>query len=99
MPLRSRLHRGNSSRAIIALLLGIGAWTILPLIAGIAAWILGASIEKDVLSGRGSRDELTMARIGKWLGIINVVLSVLGTCVVLMFFGGTAALIGLTGGR
>jgi hypothetical protein len=68
----------SSSRAIWALILGIAAWVLgCSILTGIPAWILGKKEINDIEAGLAPPTGKTMAQIGMWLGIINVVLSVL----------------------
>lgn len=92
----SYFQRGGSSRAVAALILGIASWIVFPFLAGIAAWVLGKSELDAIRAGQGLESDRTIASIGMWLGIVNVVLSVLGTCIAMMFFTGLLAVIGLS---
>ena len=74
-----------SSRAIWALILGIAAWVLgCGILAGIPAWIMGKKEIREIDEGRAPMAGRTMANIGMWLGIINVVLSILGVSVLVI---------------
>jgi len=81
-----------SSRAIWALILGIAAWVLCfgTVIPGIIAWVLGKKEINDIEAGLAPQAGKTMAQIGMWLGIINVILSVLAWIafiILIVFFG------------
>ncbi|MCB0722010.1 MAG: DUF4190 domain-containing protein [Ignavibacteriae bacterium] len=73
-----------STNAIIALVLGIAAYVCLGIFAAIPAWIVGKKEIKAIEEGRSPQAGLTMAKIGMWLGIVNVILSVLFLLVYLL---------------
>ncbi|MEO8663991.1 MAG: DUF4190 domain-containing protein [Ignavibacteria bacterium] len=66
-----------SSNAIIALVLGILSFISCGIIAAIPAWIMGKKEINEINAGRSSQAGLTFAKIGMWLGIINIILSIL----------------------
>ncbi|MBK6537234.1 MAG: DUF4190 domain-containing protein [Ignavibacteria bacterium] len=78
-----------SSNAIISLVLGILSYIMCPVILGIAAWIMGNNELKAIDSGQSSEAGRTLANIGKWLGIVNIILTVIGIIliVILMSLG------------
>jgi membrane-anchored glycerophosphoryl diester phosphodiesterase (GDPDase) len=76
-----------STNAIVALVLGIVSWLGLSLLAAIPAWIIGRNELQAIDSGSSNASSRTMASIGMWLGIINVVASVLLLLVWLLFAG------------
>lgn len=74
-----------SSRAIWALILGIAAWVLgCGILTGIPAWIMGKKEVREIDEGRAPMAGRTMANIGMWLGIINVVLSILAGILVII---------------
>lgn len=77
----------SSSRAIWSLVLGIASWTICPtIIPAIIAWVLGKKELNEIEAGLSSPSGKTLAQIGMWLGIINVILSILvGILVIILF--------------
>ncbi len=80
---------GASSNAIIALVLGILSYIACSIFAAIPAWIIGKREINEINAGRAPEAGRTMATIGMWLGIINVILAILGIIIfiILFFFG------------
>src|SRR5258708_881677 len=76
------ISAGASTNAIIALVAGIASYVFCWGIAGIIAWIMGRGELKKIDRGESSEAGRSMAKIGMWLGIINVVL----TIVVVLFY-------------
>ncbi|MBZ0203446.1 MAG: DUF4190 domain-containing protein [Ignavibacteria bacterium] len=66
-----------STNAIIALVAGILSYIFCPFILGIVAWIMGKGELGKIDRGESSEAGRTLAKIGMWLGIVNVILSVL----------------------
>lgn len=85
-PPSSPNQSGASSNAIVALVLGILSWVMCPIVMGIAAWIIGNKELKAIDAGQSSPDGRTLANIGKWLGIINVILVTLGVILYIVIF-------------
>ncbi|MGB9696976.1 MAG: DUF4190 domain-containing protein [Ignavibacteria bacterium] len=77
---------GASTKAILALVFGIAAYLFCPFIFGIVAWILGAGEKKAIEQGLSSKEGRGFAVAGMWLGIVNVILSVLGILFYLFIF-------------
>jgi hypothetical protein len=69
---------GASTKAILALVFGIASYVLCPFIFGIVAWILGAGEKREIEQGLSSKEGRGFAVAGMWLGIVNVILSVLG---------------------
>ncbi|MCI0449156.1 MAG: DUF4190 domain-containing protein [Chlorobi bacterium] len=65
------------TNAIIALVAGILSYVMCPFILGIVAWIMGKGELGKIDRGESSEAGRTMAKIGMWLGIINVILCIL----------------------
>lgn len=70
-----------SSNAIWALVLGILSWVLCGLFAAIPAWIIGKKEINLINSGQSDPSGKTLAQIGMWLGIIQVILSILALIV------------------
>lgn len=66
-----------STNAIIALIAGILSYIFCPFILGIVAWIMGKGELSKIDRGESSEAGRTFAKIGMWLGIVNVALSIL----------------------
>ncbi|HMQ69898.1 MAG TPA: DUF4190 domain-containing protein [Ignavibacteria bacterium] len=78
-----------SSNAIIALVLGILSYIACGIFASIPAWIVGKKELNEINAGRSPEAGRTLANIGMWLGIINVILFILGMIfvVIAIMFG------------
>lgn len=66
-----------STNAIIALVAGILSYVFCPFILGIVAWIMGKGELSKIDRGESAEAGRTLAKIGMWLGIVNVALSIL----------------------
>ncbi len=77
---------GASSNAIIALVLGILSYIACGIFAAIPAWIIGKKEINEINAGRAPEAGLTLAKIGMWLGIVNVILFILGAIVFMILF-------------
>jgi hypothetical protein len=80
---------GASSNAIIALVLGILSYIACGIFAAVPAWIMGKKELNEINAGRSPEAGRTLANIGMWLGIVNIILSVLAIIVfgILLIFG------------
>jgi hypothetical protein len=76
-----------SQRAIWSMILGIAAWVLgCGILTGIPAWIMGKKELNEINAGLAPAAGKTMAQVGMWLGIINVVLSILAVIVIGILF-------------
>jgi len=66
-----------STNSIIALVAGILSWFICPFILGIVAWIMGKGEMNKIDRGESAEAGRTMAKIGMWLGIVNIIICIL----------------------
>lgn len=82
----------KNTNALFILLAGIGSWILLPFILGLVAWLWGNAELKNTYD-EGDR---MMIQIGRILGMINVIFSVLGVCLFLLFIFGVLGLIGIS---
>ena len=82
-------QEGASTNSIITLILGILSWIACGIIAAIPAWIMGKKEITAIDAGQSSQAGRTMANIGMWLGIIQVILTIVALIVVvlLIIFG------------
>lgn len=71
-----KMQQGVGANAILSLVFGILSYFICFFIFGIVAWILGSIELKRIKNGQSSNSGETIASIGMWLGIINVVISI-----------------------
>ena len=78
-PSSGGMNTGGSAgtNAIIALVAGILSYVFCPFILGIVAWIMGKGELSKIDRGESSEAGRTLAKIGMWLGIVNVALSIL----------------------
>jgi len=74
-----------STAAIWALVLGIASWVMCGIIAAIPAWIIGKKELNAINEGRSSQAGKSMAQVGMWLGIIQVILGILALFGVLVW--------------
>jgi hypothetical protein len=75
----------SSTRAVWSLILGIAAWVLgCGIFTGIPAWIMGKKELNDIEAGLAPPSGKTLAQIGMWLGIINVIFSILILIVVII---------------
>ncbi|MFA5011317.1 MAG: DUF4190 domain-containing protein [Ignavibacteria bacterium] len=83
-----------SSSAIWALILGILSWVACGIFAAIPAWIIGKKEIAAIKAGQSDSAGKTMAQIGMWLGIIQVIVAIIALIVILiiLMLGGFAAL-------
>lgn len=84
--MNSGMGGGASSNAVIALVLGILSYIACGILAAIPAWIFGKKELNEINAGRSPEAGRTMAKIGMWLGIINVVLSVIAIFILAILF-------------
>ncbi|MFW5967774.1 MAG: hypothetical protein ACOCV2_09665 [Persicimonas sp.] len=91
-----------SGMAVATLLLGIGAWTILPVVGAVGGAALGWFELKNIERGESPQAGKTITQVGFWLSVAQIVLSVLGTCVAvaaaIFIFGGFGAMMAAAGG-
>lgn len=72
---------GASSNAIIALVCGILSYIFCPVVLGIIAWVMGKKELAAIDRGEAPEAGRALAKIGMWLGIVNVILGVIGIVV------------------
>ena len=82
----------KNTNALLILLAGIGSWILLPFILGLVAWLWGNAELKNA----NDDSDRTMIQIGRILGIINVILSVIGICLGLLVVFGLLGAIGIS---
>ncbi len=82
----SGMQGGASSNAIISLVLGILSYISCGIFVAIPAWIIGKKELAEIDAGRSPENGRTMAKIGMWLGIVNVILSVIAIFVMMILF-------------
>ena len=82
----------TSPLAITSLVAGILGWTLLPFLGTVVAIVTGHMARKQIRNGNGRLDGDGLAIAGLILGWAAVALWVIGLLVVVLFFGGIAAL-------
>lgn len=88
---------GASSNAIVALVCGILSFIFCPVVLAIVAWIMGKKELAAIDRGESPEAGRTLAKIGMWLGIVNIILSVLGIIIyiaiilIAIIVGGTSS--------
>ncbi|MFC2093762.1 DUF4190 domain-containing protein [Bacteroidota bacterium] len=75
-----------STNSIIALVLGILSWVACGILTAIPAWIMGKGEINKINAGHSPQAGKTMATIGMWLGIVNVILWILVIIFVILYF-------------
>lgn len=73
-----------STSAIWALVLGIASWVVCGILSAIPAWIIGKKELNAIAAGQSSQAGKSMAQVGMWLGIIQVILGILAIFVILI---------------
>ena len=78
----------TSSLAVISLIAGIASYIVLPLLGAIAAIITGNLAKKEINQNAGRMTGMGMATWGVILGWINVGISLIGLCLLVLTFAG-----------
>ena len=73
----------DSTLAIVSLICGIGAFTIVPILGAIAAVITGHLAKNEIKKSAGTLKGSGMAMAGLILGYVQIGLLVLGLCAIL----------------
>ncbi len=87
----------TSTLAVVSLVAGILGWTLLPLIGSLGAIITGHMARGEIRRSAGAINGDGFAIAGLVLGWGSVIVSIVGVLLVVMFFGGIAALLGWLG--
>ncbi len=69
--------RKESNAAVWALVLGILSWVTCGIFTAIPAWIIGQNELSAIKRGESSPAGKTTAQVGMWLGISNIILTIL----------------------
>ena len=85
--------RTTSTLAVVSLVAGILGWTLLPLLGSLGAIITGHLARGEIRRSAGAIDGNGFAIAGLVLGWGSVIVTVLGILLVVVFFGGMAALL------
>jgi len=82
----------TSSLAVISLISGIASFFIIPLLGAIAAIITGNMAKKEINNSGGRVSGLGMAKWGMILGWVNIGLSAVGLCILILSILGVATI-------
>lgn len=88
-PAEAWRERETSGKAVAALVLGIASYLFMPLLLAIIAVVLGSMARREIDASDGVLEGRTMASWGLWLGVVNIILSVL--VILFLFVLGFAA--------
>lgn len=89
--------RQTNSLAVVSLVSGILGWTFLPFLGSVVAIICGHMARGEIRRNPQTQEGDGMAVAGLVLGYLVIGLSVLAILVVILFFGGLAAIIAFAG--
>lgn len=87
------MPKRTSALAITSLVTGILGWSFLPFVGSIVAIITGHMARAEIRRNWDSIDGYGLALVGLCLGWAAIILSVLAVLMVLLVFGGLAALL------
>jgi len=85
----------TSPLAIVSLVSGILGWTLLPWLGSIVAIITGHMARSEIRANPATKDGDGLALAGLIMGWAMVVLSILTILVIMLFFGGLLAFLGI----
>jgi hypothetical protein len=91
----------TSTLAIMALIGGIGSWTVLPGIGAYLGLVCGWMELNNIKKGESDPSNKSFAQIGLWLSIVNLVAQALGACIAIvipLLFGVSLFGLSLLGG-
>jgi hypothetical protein len=77
MPPGGMQQGSSSTNSIITLVAGILSFVICPFILGIVAWVMGKMEINKINRGESPEAGKSLATIGMWLGIANIILCIL----------------------
>lgn len=89
--------RTTSTLAIVSLVSGLLGWTFVPWIGSLVAVITGHMARTEIRREPDRVEGDGMAVAGLVLGYAMLVLSVIGVLLIVLFFGGLAAILGYLG--
>ena len=82
----------SSSLATISLIAGIASYFVVPFLGAIAAIITGNMAKKEIQESAGRLTGMDMAKWGVILGWINLGLSLVGICILMLTVFGAISL-------
>jgi hypothetical protein len=83
--------RQTNTLAVVSLVSGLLAWTLIPVLGSVAAIICGHLARSEIRSAPDRYEGDALALIGLILGWAQVVVTILGLIAIFLFFGGVAA--------
>jgi hypothetical protein len=86
------IYPQTSSLAVISLISGIASYFIVPLLGAIVAIITGNMAKREIKESAGRLTGEDMAKWGMILGWVNIGLSLIGLCVVMLILIGVISL-------
>jgi uncharacterized membrane protein len=87
------MPKRTSALAIASLVTGILGWSFLPFVGSIVAVITGHMARAEIRRNPDSLDGDGLALVGLCLGWISIILSLVALFLLLLFFGGLAAIL------
>lgn len=87
------MPKRTSALAIASLVTGILGWSFLPFVGSIVAVITGHMARAEIRRNPDSLDGDGLALVGLYLGWISIILSLVALFLLLLFFGGLAAIL------
>lgn len=84
----------KSANGVLILVLGILSFVGFGFVTGLPAWIMGNTALRDIQNGVADPSEQSMVQIGRILGMISTILSILGVCFAILVFAGLLGMLG-----
>lgn len=85
----------KSANGVVILILGILSVVGFGCLTGIPAWIMGNIAIKEIDSGQADPNERGIVQVGRIIGMVMTILTILGFCLWVAFMFGLLALFGL----
>jgi hypothetical protein len=85
----------KSANGVLILVLGILSWVMFGFLTGLPAWIMGNNALRDIDAGVADPSERSMVQIGRILGMIATILTILGVCFAILVVVGALGVFGL----
>ncbi len=87
----------KSANGVVILVLGILSFVGFGCLTGIPAWIMGNIALKEIESGQADPSERQLVQVGRILGMIMTILTVVFGCCYIAFVAGVLGMIGIGG--
>lgn len=84
--------RSTNTMAVVSLVFGILSWVMIPAIGAIVAIITGHMARAEIRRNQNQMDGDGMAVAGLVLGYLQLALLIIGVLLLILFFGGIAAI-------